>query len=195
MTKEELKGYIKRKLGFPMIKVEIHDSHFDDIIADAYSFHRKWGVGISIKEIFITKKISSGVNEYPLPKGIRSVTELKDVSSNLGGSQTLFSLNNAIWMQYSPSFQNFNLVSYEIAMQFIDLLERYDVSRFHWRHREYDNTIVLNPVPTDIDVINNTYMLIKCFKEEGYDLNSDEQDLSWFNYLYDDPWFKDYCVA
>jgi hypothetical protein len=131
MNKAQLVQYIKRKLGYPMIKVELHETHFDDIINDAYTFHKKWGVGISSKEVFITKQMTSGVNEYTLPKGIRSVIEFKDVSSNLGGSQQLFSINNAIWMQYKPSFQSFNLVSYEIAMQFIDLLERYDVSKFN----------------------------------------------------------------
>jgi uncharacterized protein YjaG (DUF416 family) len=55
--------------------------------------------------------------------------------------------------------------------------------------------LIISPIPTDADVRNNTYMLLRCFMEEGYNLVSETQDPLWFEHLYDDNWFKDYCVA
>jgi hypothetical protein len=130
MTNSELKEYILRSLGHPMVKVELHENHLTDIINDAYAFHLKWGVGISTQGVFLTKSLSAGVREYTLPEGVHTVVDMKDSSSNLGGSQELFSLSNAMYNQYINSFNSFNLVSYTIGLQFMNLLERFDVSKF-----------------------------------------------------------------
>jgi hypothetical protein len=58
------------------------------------------------------------------------VIEVKDFSSNLGGSQELFSVSNFIYQNYMSNITGFTLIDYEISMQFIDLLEKYNSSKY-----------------------------------------------------------------
>jgi hypothetical protein len=99
MNLTELKLHIKQHFGHPMVKVELHDSQMYGIIERAYNFHKKWGVGISTQETCFTMAISAGQKEYTLPAGVHSVIQINDTSSNLGGSQELFSVQNAIHQQ------------------------------------------------------------------------------------------------
>jgi len=80
--------------------------------------------------VFFTKALSAGVREYDLPAGVRTVIDVKDYSSNLGGSQELFSVNNYIFQNYFSNVSGFSLMSYEISMQFLDLLEKYQTSKY-----------------------------------------------------------------
>jgi len=130
MTLTELKDEIKRSFGYPMINVELHDDHIEDAINDAYRFHLKWGIGHSTQQVCFTKALSAGVREYSLPGGVQTVVEVKDFSSNLGGSQELFSVSNFIYQHYMTNITGYTLIDYEISMQFIDLLEKYNSSKY-----------------------------------------------------------------
>ena len=200
MILSELKDYIKQHFGWPMVNVELHDDHLNNQIERAYKFHLKWGIGISTQETFFTKRLSAGVREYNMPNGVHSIVEVWDQSSNLGGSQELFSVTNAIHQQWTTGgYDSFSLVDYQLSKQYIDLLEKYQVSRYIFKYHEYNNTLLISPTPTpsgsSYSVYENQFALIKCFIEEGYRLDEDNQNPDWREYLYEDPWFQDYCIA
>lgn len=178
-----------------MINVELHDDHIEDAINDAYRFHLKWGIGQSSQQVCFTKALSAGVREYSLPGGVKTVVEVKDFSSNLGGSQELFSVSNFIYQHYMTNITGYTLIDYEISMQFIDLLEKYNSSKYAWKYHPFNNTILFSPTPVATDLTQTQYFLVDCFIEEGYTIDGDSQDSDWKEHLYEDPWFKDYCIA
>ena len=191
-----LKLHIKQHFGHPLVKVELHESQMDGIIEQAYKYHLKWGVGIATQETFFTAPISAGISEYVLPAGVKTVIKVVDSSSNLGGSQELFSVQNAIYRTWVNNVTGFSLIDYTISMQYIDLIEKFTTSRFNFHYHPFKNSLTLTPTPSASDFYgNNEYILIHSFVEEGYDLESDEQDEGWREHLYDDEWFQDYCIA
>jgi len=177
MNISELKGHIKGILGYPYIKVELHDDQLNTIIERSYRFHKKWGVGISTQETCFTVAISAGKSEYEMPAGVHTVIEVVDTSSNLGGSQELFSVQNAIYMQWMNNITGFSLIDYTISMQYIDLLEKYSTSRYNFNYHEYNNILTVSPTPSAADISGGSdFILVHSFMEEGYDLNSNTQD-------------------
>lgn len=201
MTLIELKNHIKGILGYPYVKVELHDDQLNSIIERAYKFHKKWGVGISTQETCFTLPISAGEWQYNLPAGVHSVIEVVDTSSNLGGSQELFSVQNMMYMQASNNFSTgtitgFSLIDYTLSMQYIDLVSKYAISKYNFKYHEYSNVLTVSPTPSAGNIVGDgDFILVHSFMEEGYDLNSDTQDPSWREYLYEDEWFQEYCLA
>jgi len=69
-TKKELAEKIKRRLGYPMIKVELHPRQIDDAIDYARDKFIKWAVGQATQETWFTVLLSAGQNFYDLPVGV-----------------------------------------------------------------------------------------------------------------------------
>jgi len=195
MNLTELRTHIKQHFGYPMVEVELNDAQLNGVINQAYNFHKKWGIGHSTQEVFFTKSLSAGVREYDMPAGVHSVIDVKDYSSNMGSSSELFTINSTIYQQFVNNISGFSLVDYELAMQFVDMLERYQVSRFSWTYHSFNNTLLLSPTPSTDDMLTYDYMMMRCFIEEGYKIDDDTQDSDWREHLYDDPWMQEYCIA
>ena len=52
MTREQLGNKIKRKLGWPTVKVELTSAAIDDCISDALTDARKYGYGTFLHKRF-----------------------------------------------------------------------------------------------------------------------------------------------
>jgi hypothetical protein len=83
----ELKQYIFRKLGHPVIRVEVDDSQLDDCVDEALktfteSHYDACNIG------FLGLEVSAGSNEYTLPDSIQSVMECLNIEGT--GSSSLW---------------------------------------------------------------------------------------------------------
>jgi hypothetical protein len=64
ITKQQLAQKIKRRLGWPMIKVEIDNTQIYDAIDYARDKFIKWAVGQATNEVFFTLALSGGQTIY-----------------------------------------------------------------------------------------------------------------------------------
>lgn len=79
MVDEELQQWILRRLGAPMVKVELTCEHLQDAITNAKRwFAAKKGVR-RLKTIYV----ASGVNEYPLPDDVDVVIDVTFTSQKI----------------------------------------------------------------------------------------------------------------
>lgn len=191
MLLQEFKDNILGYFGWPLVKVEIHEAHLNSVIERAFNFHKKWGTGISTNEIFFTKLVSSGIDEYDLPVGVQTVVKVWDFSSTIGKADELFTISNQMYQNnFLGDISGFNLIDLEIGMQFVSLLEKYNVSKYRWNYHEYNNKLNVYPFPDE-----DRYILVRSFIEEGYRFNNENLDPGWREFLYEDPWFFDYSIA
>ena len=200
MTKNELKNYIKRELGHPLIKVELSDDHLDDSISRTINMHDKWAMGNATQTIFFTKVISAGEVDYLLPDGVVGVIDMEDSSDSLGTANQLFTIQNSMLNSgMLPSLHSgFSLVSYHLALDYLDMLRRYTVSSYNWHYHKYKNTITLSPVPSAADNWSTTdtnFMLVRALIKEGYPLTGEDELDDYNQDRYEDPWIQEYCIA
>jgi hypothetical protein len=208
--KSEMTLRIKRRFGYPMIKVELDDTQIIDHID--YSRHKfiMWASGHATDEVYFTVMLSAGQYLYDMPEGTVDVLSY-DANANmgLGSINTLFTLGNYMYSQGAFGFLQpgvtiggFNLINYHVAIDFLETLSRYNPSQFLFRYHRYANQIELQPPPPsgnalqvgDMVYDSPGFVLIKAAMIEGstlpgYSTDSDDDCILL------SQWVEEYAFA
>lgn len=199
MTKNELVSWIRRKLGEPVVRVELHDSQIHDQLNMARSEYIKWATGGATREMTFTIALSAGVAEYDLPSGVTEVIKVKEIDTSAHGINTLFSVENYLYNQGVLSFLdnagNYSMVDYHMALEFIELLDRYMPSYYTWKYNKINNNIRIRPTPS-YDDFTAGYLLVHSFMLEGTDERTlGEIPSEVYNRMWDVVWVQKYSLA
>ena len=199
MTKEDLFDWIKRRLGHPMVRVELHESQIEDACNKAKDEFLKWAHGNATEDVSITLELSSGVSDYVLPAGITEIVKIKDFGIGAGGINTLFSTENILYNFGVYSFLDnpitgYSMVDYHLALEFMDLLDRYIPDRFNWRYNKSKNMLKLKPTPI-FDPEARQYILLFTYMYTGADEDSTELSDDVFDAIWNEVWVQDYSLA
>lgn len=205
MRKDELVDKIKRRLGFPMVKIELDDLQIYDNIDYTRSLYIKWAVGQATQERFITVLLSGGQSMYEMPANTVEVIGY-DIKT-MGSIHTLFTIENYLYQMgmYDQVLMrgggdNYTLVSYHIARGFLETVRRYIVDAYHFHYHKHTNMLEIEPTPPSSSTwssvtsagpsgnvyVQNTpgYILVRTYGIEG-----EAED------MYENPWFLDYATA
>jgi len=173
-NKSEFQSYIKRKLGSPIIEIEITPDQFDDIIDEAVNFYCE-NVYEGQKDAAYLINLLDGTLEYVLNdipglENLYSVTEVVDPTS----AGYIFPSNYGItpadvdWLVSLGRLEGNNLVDYEIAMEKISAIEHVVVPRTEWNYNF--NTGILRFSTNPYDRTNKVVLLCSILLD--YDGNS-----------------------
>ena len=189
MKRSELTNKIKRRLGWPMVKVELCQDTINDNIDYTRDKFIKWAVGNATDIIYFTLQLVAGQKFYDMPKGLIDVLEYDDDlgGSGGGGINTLFSVENYLYDSgiYDPLKNSMGFLDYHMVLDFMEMRNRYIPDKFSWRYHSKTNQLELMPTPSygdsmsisKIDPVTNTvkeylldspgYVLIKANVIEG----------------------------
>jgi len=221
-SKSELADLIKRRLGEPVIKVELTTQQIFDTIDYAKQKWVKWGAGNSIVETYFTTLLLAGQNFYDLPIGVVDVVDYQDQGAQWGVN-TLFTVDNFLYSRgvYDPLIwtggYGYNLVTYHIARDFLKTVDRYTPSIYNYKYHKYTNQLEVQPappsgqgpitldnengVPTDYD--SPGFILIRSYMIEGSHyggMETNQAQSSWKRgdsdeNFYISDWVFDYALA
>lgn len=216
ITKKQLAEKIKRRLGYPMIKVELHPKQIEDAIDYARDKFIKWAVGQATQETFLTVLLSAGQNFYDLPVGVTEVVSYDD-SGSAWGINTLFTIDNFLYNRgiLNPWFwgsgSEYNLVSYHLALDFLDTLDKYTPSVYNWKYHRFENQLEIHPAPpsgSNFDVMDQNgkpiafdspgYILLRTYMIEASQYNNTDKGwvpLDSYENFYTSDWIFDYALA
>lgn len=212
-TKNQLVEKIRRRLGAPIVKVELDYSQ----IADAIDYSRqkwiKWAAGNATQEVFFTIPLSAGQNFYDMPVGVTEVLGYWDEQFRTGGINTLFTLENWLfhnegwWSQYWPTTEGYTILSYHLAQDFLDTLRKYTPLEYNYKYHKYTNQIEIHPSPDagnslsvtttagEVEVIDSPgYLLIRSMMLQGSTVDGWQTGDS-NNYFYGEDWIFDFALA
>lgn len=184
-SKADLAERIKRRLGYPVVKVELDPQQIYDAIDYARDKFVKWAVGQATTETFFTVLLSAGEVFYDLPVGVVEVVEYEDQGATWG-INTLFTVDNFLFSRgvYDPLIWTggyaYSLVSYHIARDFLRTVDRYTPSIYNYKYHPYTNQIEVQPAPPsgnallvkndfgqDITVDSPGFILLRTFMMQG----------------------------
>jgi len=217
ITKKQLAERIKRRLGYPMIKVELHPRQIDDAIDYARDKWIKWATSQSTSETWFTCLLSAGQNFYDLPVGVLEVIEYDDQGSQFG-INTLFTIDNFLYSRgtYDPIFwtsgDDYSLISYHIARDFLNTVKRYTPTVYNWKYHRYTNQLEIHPPPPSgnsvsvVDQYGNPvasdspgYVLLRTFMLEGSQYENTPGGWtakdSYEDFYGSSDWIFDYAMA
>ena len=169
MTRTELINYTKTLLGEPIIRVEVANVQFNSLIDKCLKdFHRyHYGEGVYLDYAFFT--VSAGISTYNLSGyDISDVPNIYIQNNNLGGINTVHSPTHIFFQErgqgpgHGPLQQTYygyvpglEITEYEIAMQYIDLIDFYFAKDYttNWLPDRQVLKIIPTPDVTDIGLL------------------------------------------
>jgi len=198
MKKSDLIERIKKRLGYPMIKVELDASQIEDHIDYARARWIKWAVGNATQEYYFAVMLSGGQTLYDCPSNTVEVIGYE--TRTAGSINTLFTMENYLYNQgmydqllMRGASTGYTLVSYHIARDFLDTVKRYVVDAYNFAYHPYTNQLEIQPPPpsggtiySGSTVYYNTPGYILC---RGYKIEGTDDD------IYTQMWIVDYSTA
>lgn len=207
-TKKALAEKIKRKFGFPVVKVELDNAQIYDAIDYSRQKFIKWAVGQATHEVYFTQLLSAGQNFYDMPLGITDIVGYGSTGIS-SGINTLFTMENYLYSQgyfdalWNTSNQGYTIVSYHIARDFLETVRKYTPDKYNWKYHPYSNQIEIHPAPLsgsslvlqEGTVDSPGFILLRGYMIEGSssdgwtagDSDEDFYGLDWvFDYAYAD---------
>lgn len=166
-TRDQFKEFILMSLGAPLHTVELTDGQLDLCINNAVEFYSKY---MNLNMDFLVVNLDSYVEGegIQLPQNVIAIQALDNASMDQGGHTTLFTLENAMWnMGQWPDFSRMisqgghAFVSYELAMQYLDLVKMYRGKGFDFNYNPRTKMLKLFPDPKVRDF--SGFMVISVF--------------------------------
>jgi len=174
MTLKEFRKYILRKLGSPVINVEIDDSQLNDAIDDAVQlFYESHYDGVNVGYIFLD--VTADTQNYTLDSTVHDVIKILGSDSYNYADDPLLIKES---FQYGFYFDN-DLISTEIWRQNIQ------------NTRNYYNREILFDFNS---VSKNLHLLVNPEVDVSYALRVYQSELDLED-IYGDRWLKQYAVA
>lgn len=152
ISKAELSEKIKRRLGAPVVKVELDDLQIYDAIDYAKDKWVRWGSGNATVETYFTVLLLANTNFYDLPLGVVDIVDCDDQGRGYG-INTLFTVENFLFTRgtYNGLWSNYgygsSLLDYHIAIDYLKTLDRYTPSIYNYKYHRYTNQLEVQPAP------------------------------------------------
>jgi len=189
-SRDTLIDYCKRKLGDPVIEINVDEDQFEDRLDEALQYYQEYHSDATFRT-YISHLVTSDdvTNQYiEVPTDILFVTRLFSVASSFNSSFNFFDIKYQMMLNDISDLQNFagDLAYYEQMQQYLSLLDAklngYPQTEFV---RKQNRLYVFGDFK-DGDIKEGEYIVY-----EGYRIVDPSSHTSIFN----DMWLKEYTTA
>jgi hypothetical protein len=194
-SRVQLGEYCLRRLGYPVIDINVDDDQVEDRIDDALQKLQEFHFD-GVEKIYMKHQITAldMTNQYiPIPDAVIGVVRMFPV--NLGANQgssssngvdfNIFNLNYQIRLNDLNNFTSTSLVYYSIAQSHLALMQQMLNGESTIRFNKHQNRLYID-LEWGNDISEGTYLVIECYRIVDTDTFSD---------VYNDSFLKDYTTA
>jgi hypothetical protein len=185
-TRKLFKDYCLRRLGFPVIDINVDDGQVEDRIDDALAYYRDFHFD-GTEHVYLSYKITQSDvdNKYiTLPEDINYVIRIFDIGRATSTSN-LFNIRYQIHLNDLFDFSSTTYVPYVMGMRHIEELEQIFVGSKPIRFNRHNNRLYVD-MKWDKDVKVDDFVIVDCYRV---------LDASAFSDVWSDPWLKKYATA
>jgi len=184
-TRAEFKENCLRRLGKPVIEINVSEEQVDDRVDEALRYYYDYHFNGAEKEYYkhvVTE--SDKTNRYiTLPENIIGAISLFPVGNSIGNND-LFNIRYQIALNDLYTLTSSSMVPYYSAFQHIRLLEEILVGRQQIRYNRHQNRAYLDMDWENIETGN--YIIIEAYSIVDPDTYTD---------VWKDRWLLRYCTA
>lgn len=185
-SREEFKDYVLRKIGAPVIQINVSDEQIEDRIDEAISFWRDYHYAgsqlVYLKHQLTQTDIDNGYIE--LPPQLLGVVRIFDLSSSLSTGSGMFNVTYQFVLNNISDIVGYNVQHYYMSMQHIQFLQEVLVGRPLVRFNRNINRLYID-VTKDL-LVPGEYVII-----EAYDIIDGET----YTDVWNDRWLQNYASA
>ena len=184
-TRADFKEWCLRKLGKPVIEINVDDDQVEDRIDESLSYY--WDYHFDGTERTFLKHVVTSdnkTNKYiAVPENIIGVINLFDIGDSLSVNN-LFNIRYQFALNDIYDMSNYSLTHYMMAMQHIQFIEELLVGKQPIRYNRHVNRLYIDMDWNRIDV--GDYILAACYQIV---------DPATYPDVYKDRWLQNYCSA
>jgi hypothetical protein len=187
-SRQDLHDYVLRRLGYPVIDINVDPEQVEDRIDDALQKYRDYhydGTRHIYYKILVTQE-DIDAQEFTIPNDIIGITRVFRIGGASVGANNLFNLRYQIHLNDLFNFASANITPYVMAMRHIETIEEVFVGQQPIRFSRHTNKLNVDMDWTGGDVKVNDFVILDCYRV----IDPEE-----FNDVYDDIWLKKYTTA
>jgi len=185
-TRAEFKEYCLRKLGKPVIEINVDDDQIEDRIDESlkyfYDYHFDGSEKIYYKHQITSTDIT---NKYiTLPENIIGAVRIFPIGDPTVGQQDLFNIRYQIALNDLYTLTSVSMVPYYMVMQHLQLISDILVGQQPIRYNRHTNKLYVDMDWEKMDV--GDFLLV-----EAYEVI----DPVTYTDAWGDRWLQEYCTA
>lgn len=184
-SKQDFKQFCLRRLGSPVIKVNLSENQIDDCVDQALFKFAQYHMDGSEKTYYKYQLTNDDIaNSYiTMPDNIIGVVKIFPVGQSIG-TNSLFNMRYQFIINDLYNFSNVSLVPYYMMMQHVQFMEEMLVGQKPIRYNRYNNILYLD---MDMSIVTEGEWLVV---EATMVVDPDQYQAAW-----SDKWLQDYATA
>ena len=185
-TRKEFKEFCLRKLGKPVIEINVDPDQVDDRIDEALSYY--WDYHFDGTErTFLKHEVTQDDidNGYiTVPENIIGTIRVFNLGSNITAGSGMFNVQYQFVLNNIHDFVNYNAINFVMSMQHLQYMEEILVGEQPIRYNRHVNKLYID---TDWDRLNvGTYIVAECYNVVNPETYAD---------VWKDRWLQNYATA
>jgi hypothetical protein len=184
-TRQEYKDFIMRRLGWPVIEINVSEDQLDDRIDEALRFYWDYNFDGTEREYYrveVTQDVLD--NKYiDLPENIIGVVRLFDLSRGIY-STGMFSVQYQFFLNNVHQIASTTVVPYFQTMQHLALIQEILVGRPLIRYNRHRNRLHIDASPERLQL--GDWIIVECHRVVDPNIYPD---------VWADRWFQRYTSA
>lgn len=185
-SREEFKEYILRKLGAPVIDINVAEEQVEDRIDEAMSFWRDYHFNGS-QLVYLKHQITEADQEngyITLPDNLLGISGIFPLTTNLSTGSGIFNVQYQFVLNNLEDITGYNVQNYYMAMSHLEFLQEILVGKPMIRYNRHVNKLYI-----DVDkgfFTPGEYIIIEAYDVIDPDTYSD---------VWGDRWLQNYATA
>ena len=185
-TREEFKEHCLRRLGKPVLEINVDDDQIEDRIDEALAYYHDYHFD-GTEKVFLAHQVTAEdkANKYlSIPESVIGVINIFDIgdsysTNNLFNIRYQIALNDLFAFNYGP------FAPYYMALQNVALAEELFVGRQSLRYNRHVNKLYID-MDWEAKVATGEYIIVEAYQKLDPDTYSD---------VWNDRWLQRYCTA
>lgn len=164
-TRNQFKDYCLRRLGFPVIQINVDDDQVEDRVDDALQFFHDYHFD-GCEKIYMKHQITAeDINRRWIyaPEAVIFVTGVFPFDDS-NSSINMFDLRYQLRLHDLYDFTSVSYVSYEITMQHIRTLQLLFSGTPQFRFNRHQNKLFLD-IDWSRDLLPGEYVIVECYRK------------------------------
>ena len=185
-NREEFKEYLLRKIGAPVIQVNVSDEQVDDRVDEAISFFRDYHYDgsqlIYLKHEITQEDIDNGY--IPVSPRLLGVTRIFNLSSSISSGAGMFNVSYQFVLNNLSDITGYDITNYFMSMQHLAFIQEMLVGTPLIRYNRHVDKLF-------IDIDPNRFYPGMFIIMEAYDIIDD----TLYSDFWRDRWLQNYATA
>jgi hypothetical protein len=183
-SREEFKDYILRKIGAPVIEVNVSEEQIEDRVDEAVSFWRDYHYNgsqlVYLKHKLTAQDVENGY--INLPQKLLGISKVFDLDTSISTGSGIFNVQYQFVLNNLTDITGYSIQNYWMTMSHLEFLQEWLVGRPLIRYNKHVNKLYLDTGKASI--AEGSYIII-----EAYDII----DPDAYSDVWGDRWLQNYA--